>query len=134
MHLAAAEGQADAVVFLLNHGANPSARDRFGNRPLDDAQRSNPFRSAYFLKAAMSHDTLKGKARSLYTQLLSRNTGFFMPSWGDMVNSTLHRGAAVAYDTENHANGQVLTCKSTISQIACVENVQAGHLDISSEC
>ncbi len=108
LHLAAAEGQADAVVFLLNHGANPSARDRFGNRPLEDARRGNHIRSAHFLKAAMQHDTLKGKARSLYTQLLSRNTGHFMPSWGDMVNSTLHWGATVAFDTENHAKGQII--------------------------
>eukprot|EP01120_Amphizonella_sp_Union-15-10_P002138 TRINITY_DN12293_c0_g1_i1.p1 TRINITY_DN12293_c0_g1~~TRINITY_DN12293_c0_g1_i1.p1 ORF type:complete len:409 (-),score=53.57 TRINITY_DN12293_c0_g1_i1:159-1385(-) len=37
LHLAASEGFLEAVKFLLSHGANPAAKDRWGHIPLDDA-------------------------------------------------------------------------------------------------
>lgn len=39
LHLAASEGTADAVQFLMERGADPSLVDRWGNTPLDDARR-----------------------------------------------------------------------------------------------
>jgi len=39
LHLAAAEGHAKIVRFLLDEGVDPSPRDRWGWTPLDDAQR-----------------------------------------------------------------------------------------------
>lgn len=39
LHLAASDGRADAVHFLLERGANAHVVDRWGNRPLDDAER-----------------------------------------------------------------------------------------------
>lgn len=40
LHLAAAEGQEDAVCFLLRQGVNPAPKDRWGATPLDDANRA----------------------------------------------------------------------------------------------
>ena len=37
LHLAASEGHLDCVTFLVDHGANPNALDRWGNSPTDDA-------------------------------------------------------------------------------------------------
>ncbi len=37
LHLAAAEGQAGVVTWLLEHGVQPNPRDRWGGTPLDDA-------------------------------------------------------------------------------------------------
>jgi glutaminase len=39
LHLAASDGRVDAVRFLLERGANTDVLDRWGNRPLDDAER-----------------------------------------------------------------------------------------------
>ncbi len=39
LHLASSEGHVKAVEFLLRHGALTDARDRWGNRPVDDAAR-----------------------------------------------------------------------------------------------
>jgi ankyrin repeat protein len=39
MHLAAAEGHEDVLVWLLKYGAPAFAKDRFGNSPADDARR-----------------------------------------------------------------------------------------------
>lgn len=38
LHLAAAEGRADAVRFLLARGGNPNLKDRWGNKPIYDAK------------------------------------------------------------------------------------------------
>lgn len=40
LHLAASEGQADAVRFLIHLGADHQAVDRWGNTPIDDARRN----------------------------------------------------------------------------------------------
>ena len=40
LHLSAGEGRYDILKFLLDHGGNPNVQDRFGGRPLDDAQRN----------------------------------------------------------------------------------------------
>lgn len=43
LHLAAAEGQSEAVAYLVERGANPRSRDRWGGTPVDDAERyGNP--------------------------------------------------------------------------------------------
>jgi ankyrin repeat protein len=41
LHLAAGEGHARVVEVLLQNGANVNAEDRWGGRPLDDAERNN---------------------------------------------------------------------------------------------
>jgi glutaminase len=38
LHIAAAEGQLEAVKFLLEHNANPNVQDRWKQTPLDDAR------------------------------------------------------------------------------------------------
>jgi len=38
LHLAAAAGHIDIVKFLIENGADPSPRDRWGATPLNDAQ------------------------------------------------------------------------------------------------
>ncbi|MEO1310809.1 MAG: glutaminase [Pseudomonadota bacterium] len=39
LHLAASEGRADVVEFLLSRGVDPRPRDRWGHTPHDDAER-----------------------------------------------------------------------------------------------
>jgi len=41
LHLAASEGHAEVVAFLLAHGAHNNPADRWGNTPHDDAKRGN---------------------------------------------------------------------------------------------
>ncbi len=41
LHLAASEGHFEAAKFLLAHGAQDDAKDRWGGTPLDDAKRHN---------------------------------------------------------------------------------------------
>jgi glutaminase len=43
LHLAASDGRIDALRFLLERGANPDVSDRWGNQPLDDAERGGHF-------------------------------------------------------------------------------------------
>lgn len=40
LHVAAAEGQLAAVTLLLEQGADPTLKDRFGFTPVDDARRT----------------------------------------------------------------------------------------------
>ena len=40
LHIAAAEGQFEAARLLLERGADPKRRDRFGSTPADDARRT----------------------------------------------------------------------------------------------
>ena len=42
LHIAAAEGHENLVRFLMANGANPSAKDRWGQTPLDEAKRTAP--------------------------------------------------------------------------------------------
>ena len=51
LHLAASEGHAHVVSFLLESGAEPAPKDRWGNTPLDDAVRENHPDVATRLKA-----------------------------------------------------------------------------------
>ena len=41
LHLAASEGHAEVVTFLLAHGVQSNPTDRWGNTPLDDAKTGN---------------------------------------------------------------------------------------------
>lgn len=41
LHLAASEGKVSIVEFLLSKGGKPDPKDRWGNTPLDDAQKGN---------------------------------------------------------------------------------------------
>jgi len=50
LHLAAGEGNADIVQLLCKHKANVNTEDRWGNRPLDDAERGNNKESAKVLR------------------------------------------------------------------------------------
>ncbi|KAG7343179.1 serine/threonine protein kinase [Nitzschia inconspicua] len=50
LHLAAGEGNDDVVDLLCNYHANVNVEDRWGNRPLDDAERANNTSSARILR------------------------------------------------------------------------------------
>lgn len=50
LHLAAGEGHEDIVELLCNHNADVNVEDRWGNRPLDDAERANNTASARILR------------------------------------------------------------------------------------
>eukprot|EP00536_Pseudo-nitzschia_multiseries_P017950 jgi/Psemu1/227161/e_gw1.1969.3.1 len=50
LHLAAGEGNAAIVELLCKHKAKVNAEDRWGNRPLDDAENSNSKESAKILR------------------------------------------------------------------------------------
>mmetsp|Transcript_57735 Transcript_57735/g.141624 ORF Transcript_57735/g.141624 Transcript_57735/m.141624 type:complete len:878 (+) Transcript_57735:26-2659(+) len=108
LHLAAAEGHNEVIIYLLNHGADARARDRFGNLAYDDAMRGNHDESADLLLNAMTRGTLAGRARTMYTQLLSRDYVRFSPAaMGEMLSRSLH-SHAIAFDTENFARGQII--------------------------
>lgn len=124
LHLAASEGQSDMVLYLLQHGANPHRRDKYGNLPLDDARRGNASASSLpakrgdypkefekcveYLLTAMPATTLRGKASKLYSKLLSRNHDRYgFVAWGEMMSRNAHQ-SAVAYDTDNCGRGQII--------------------------
>lgn len=50
LHLAAGEGNDDIVQILCDYKANVNVEDRWGNRPLDDAERANNTSSARILR------------------------------------------------------------------------------------
>jgi len=52
LHLAASEGHAKVVRFLLDEGVDPAPRDRWGWTPLDDARRHNKPDVVMLLEAA----------------------------------------------------------------------------------
>jgi hypothetical protein len=52
LHMAAADGQALIVKFLISRGANVNCEDRFGNTPLREALRGNHAEIAKMLQAA----------------------------------------------------------------------------------
>ncbi|MFD9550631.1 glutaminase A [Nocardia salmonicida] len=54
LHVAAAEGHLAVVQFLIDHGADASAHDRWGGTPLTDAERGGYTRIADALKRAES--------------------------------------------------------------------------------
>lgn len=60
LHLAASEGHAPVLGYLLCCGASPHAQDRLGFTPLDDAQREGHVECAQLLRTAMLHATLSG--------------------------------------------------------------------------
>lgn len=51
LHLAAGEGHDEIVQILCEGGANPNAADRWGGKPLDDAERNNHEKCAEILKS-----------------------------------------------------------------------------------
>jgi glutaminase len=53
LHLAASEGHAHVVRWLLRHGASPAALDRWGGNALDDADRHGHTEVASLLRAAL---------------------------------------------------------------------------------
>mmetsp|Transcript_14500 Transcript_14500/g.40339 ORF Transcript_14500/g.40339 Transcript_14500/m.40339 type:complete len:650 (-) Transcript_14500:319-2268(-) len=60
LHLAAGEGNVGIVQLLCMHKANVNIEDRWGNRPLDDAERSNSEESAKVLR---EYGAVKGVAK-----------------------------------------------------------------------
>lgn len=57
LHLAASESQAEAVRFLLRHGARPDAADRWGHTPLDDARRAGADEVVRILAEALAESS-----------------------------------------------------------------------------
>jgi serine/threonine protein kinase len=60
LHLAAGEGNDEVVELLCRHNANVNVEDRWGNRPLDDAERANNTASARILRR---HGATSGRRR-----------------------------------------------------------------------
>jgi len=50
LHVAASEGNYEAVKLLIKYGANPSLKDRFNNTPIDDALRGDHEKVYEYLK------------------------------------------------------------------------------------
>uniref|UniRef100_A0A7S4VSX4 EF-hand domain-containing protein n=2 Tax=Ditylum brightwellii TaxID=49249 RepID=A0A7S4VSX4_9STRA len=50
LHLAAGEGHYDIIQYLCEQGADVNVRDRWGNRPLDDAKTGNHHKCAQLLE------------------------------------------------------------------------------------
>lgn len=62
LHLAAAEGQADVVAYLLRHGADADCRDRWSTTPLDEARRNGHDGIATLIESGRGRDTATQKA------------------------------------------------------------------------
>ena len=63
LHLAAAAGHLDIVKYLIEQGADPSPKDRWGATPLNDAQHSS------IVEYLASHGAEKGVDQSEYLEL-----------------------------------------------------------------
>ena len=62
LHLAASEGQLEAVQFLIEHGADASAQDEFANTPLNDAVRHKHDDIAAVIRQHCQSNNLRGSA------------------------------------------------------------------------
>ncbi|MEE2903215.1 MAG: glutaminase A [Myxococcota bacterium] len=62
LHLAAAEGHAEAVSFLLSVGISPNETDRWGGTPLEDAEAGHHHEVIELLRA---HQAIKGESKHI---------------------------------------------------------------------
>jgi hypothetical protein len=106
LHLAAGKGQLEVLGFLLEHGADPTVRDRFGYQPLDDARKNNHELCARLLDRAISRRTWQGQARIMMRRILMRDSLRFKPAWGEMITSS--KFGSLAFDTEFGGGGQII--------------------------
>ena len=67
LHLACGEGRLEIVELLCNAGADPNVEDRWGNRPLDDADKAKK-NSASIMKLLVSYGAKSSKNPSLGKQ------------------------------------------------------------------
>jgi len=68
LHLAASEGHAPAVRWLLLHGANAKALDRFGGSPLDDSYREDRHEVRQILQQSSAHTAGRASIASVAPQ------------------------------------------------------------------
>mmetsp|Transcript_28294 Transcript_28294/g.53556 ORF Transcript_28294/g.53556 Transcript_28294/m.53556 type:complete len:582 (-) Transcript_28294:39-1784(-) len=108
MHLAAGEGQYLCLKALLDGGGNPNAEDRFGNRPLDDAQRNT------------------------HTDCISILIKF------EGTNGTAKRNEGATIDDSGHdlskLNVQVDTMKVDWTEVEMIEKIGAGEFGEIFKC
>ncbi len=80
LHLAAADGQALIVKFLISKGVNVNCEDRFGNTPLHEALRGNHTEIAYILQAAGAHMSQCPALIHILTSCLSSDPAVRVPA------------------------------------------------------
>ena len=71
LHLAASEGRLEAARFLLEQGADPDARDRWGCTPHDDAKRHGHEHVAALLEGVASEGAVAASPVSLQESIAS---------------------------------------------------------------
>jgi len=64
LHLAACNGHMTTVKWLVQHGADPLRKDRFGNQPIDDAARYDHEEIVQYLEECKKGRELNGAGRS----------------------------------------------------------------------
>lgn len=61
LHLAASEGNHEMVGYLMNCGAEPGAKDRYGATPVDDARKGHPKCAEYLEQLIANRSTIARK-------------------------------------------------------------------------
>ena len=128
IHLAAGEGHVDAIKLLIKHNADVNVEDRFGNRPLDDAQRGQ---KAEVINLLRQHNALPGSNAQQSTDLIAAAAAGDVEEIRKLLESEDMKYAINASDydsrtclhvaaAEGHADVVKLLCENGASvQVSC---------------
>jgi ankyrin repeat protein len=142
IHLAAGEGHVDVIKLLIQHNADVNVEDRFGNRPLDDAQRG---KRAEVINLLRQHNALPGSNAQQSADLIAAAAAGDVEEVQKLLDSEDMKEYAINasdYDrrtclhvaaVEGHADVVKLLCENGASvQVSCLLSCLPTSMNVTS--